>query len=213
MAVFACVMAMRVRSLLHCSADSEIGSMSELIENGSKSMAIGILGAVYSLSAEISFFLSYVPKALQGAFVEHQVMFQQLSLQVEISVNLVRSVQDLQKCDALVIPGGGKLLISSWPLPLSSFSLTESTTIALLAKLSGLLDPLREFSKAKPVWGSCAGAILMSRNVTNTKKGGQDLLGRLSVTTARNGWGSQVGRPVQNHCTFSVDGDFQGRII
>ena len=53
----------------------------------------------------------------------------------------------------------------------------------------------------------------MSRNVTNTKKGGQDLLGRLSVTTARNGWGSQVGRPVQNHCTFSVDGDFQGRIV
>jgi len=87
--------------------------MSELIENGSKSMVIGILGAVYFLNAGISFFLSYVPKALQGAFVEHQVMFQNLSLQVEISVNLVRSVQDLQRCDALVIPGGGKLLISS----------------------------------------------------------------------------------------------------
>ena len=85
--------------------------------------------------------------------------------------------------------------------------LAESTTIALLAKLSGLLDPLREFSKTKPVWGSCAGAILMSRNVTNIKKGGQDLLGRLSVTTARNGWGSQVGQPVQNYCTISVDGD------
>jgi 5'-phosphate synthase pdxT subunit len=87
------------------------------------------------------------------------------------------------------------LLISPRPLPLFSFHLAESTTIALLAKLSGLLDPLREFSKTKPVWGSCAGAILMSRNVTNTKKGGQDLLGGLSVTTARNGWGSQVGRP------------------
>ena len=48
-----------------------------------------------------------VPKALQGAFVEHQVMLQKLSLQAEISVNLVRSVQDLQTCDALVIPGGG----------------------------------------------------------------------------------------------------------
>jgi len=134
-------------------------------------------------------------------------MFQKLSLQVEISVDLVRSVQDLQKCDALVIPGGGKLLISPRPSPQFSFPLTESTTIALLAKLSGLLDPLREFAKIKPVWGSCAGAILMSRNVTNTKKGGQDLLRRLSVTTARNGWGSQVGRPIQNHCTISVDGD------
>jgi 5'-phosphate synthase pdxT subunit len=133
-------------------------------------------------------------------------MFQKLNIQAEISVNLVRSVQDLQECDALVIPGGGKLLVSPRLLPLFSSSLAESTTIALLAKLSGLLDPLREFSKTKPVWGSCAGAILMSRNVTNTKKGGQDLLGRLSVTTARNGWGSQVGRLAQNHCTISVDG-------
>jgi len=129
--------------------------MSELIEDGSKSLVIGIL-------------------ALQGAFVEHQVMFQKLSLQVKISVNLVRSTQDLQRCDALIIPGG------------------ESTTIALLAKFADLLDPLREFVRTNPVWGSCAGAILMSRNVANTKNGGQDLLGGLSVTTARNGWGSQV---------------------
>jgi len=129
--------------------------MNEPMENGFKSTVIGIL-------------------ALQGAFVEHQAMLQKLNLQAEISVNLVRSAQDLQICDALIIPGG------------------ESTTIALLAKLSGLLDPLREFLKTKPVWGSCAGAVLMSRNVTNTKKGGQDLLGGLSITTARNGWGSQV---------------------
>ena len=96
---------------------------------------------------------------------------------------------------------------SSIDFYLYSVSPSESTTIALLAKLSGLLGPLREFSKTKPVWGSCAGAILMSRNVTNTKKGGQDLLGRLSVTTARNGWGSQVGRPVRDHCTISVDSE------
>lgn len=54
-----------------------------------------------------------IQKALQGAFVEHQVMFQKLTLdlQVEILVNLVRSVQELQACDALVIPGGGTSLI------------------------------------------------------------------------------------------------------
>lgn len=69
---------------------------------------------------------------------------------------------------------------------------TESTTIALLAKLAGLLEPLREFLKTKPVWGSCAGAILMSRAVENAKKGGQELLGGVSVNTLRNGWGSQV---------------------
>ena len=121
-------------------------------------------------------------------------MLQRLTLspQVVISVNLVRTVQDLQKCDALVIPGGGKLIISCCPYPYSLFMLAESTTIALLARHSGLFDPLKEFLKTKPVWGSCAGAILMSRSVTNAKRGGQDLLGGLSVATARNGWGSQV---------------------
>lgn len=77
-------------------------------------------------------------------------------------------------------------------LHLFSFHLSESTTIALLARHSGLLEPLREFLKTRPVWGSCAGAVLMSRAVINAKKGGQDLLGGLAVTTARNGWGSQV---------------------
>ena len=119
-------------------------------------------------------------------------MLQKLRLQAEISVNLVRSVQDLQTCDALIIPGGGMPFTSRRPVPVLTHP-PESTTIALLAKLSGLLDPLREFLKTKPVWGSCAGAVLMSRNVTNAKKGGQDLLGGFSVTTARNGWGSQVG--------------------
>lgn len=68
----------------------------------------------------------------------------------------------------------------------------ESTTIALLARLSGVLEPLREFVKTKPVWGTCAGAILLSQAVEGAKKGGQDLLGGMSVTIARNGWGSQV---------------------
>ena len=133
-------------------------------------------------------------------------MLQKTGLQAEISVNLVRSVQDLQACDALVIPGGGMSPIPCRPLLLLSPCLAESTTIALLAKLSGLLDPLREFLKTKPVWGSCAGAILMSRNVTNAKTGGQDLLGGLSVTTGRNGWGSQVG-PNQVHCTTVIHDD------
>jgi 5'-phosphate synthase pdxT subunit len=68
----------------------------------------------------------------------------------------------------------------------------ESTTIALLAKLAGLTEPLRQFMKTNPVWGSCAGAILMSRGVENAKRGGQELLGGVSAITARNGYGSQV---------------------
>jgi len=42
------------------------------------------------------------------------------------------------------------------------------------------------------VWGTCAGAILLAQAVENTKRGGQELLGGISVTIARNGWGSQV---------------------
>ncbi|GLB33218.1 putative SNO glutamine amidotransferase [Lyophyllum shimeji] len=112
--------------------------------------------------------------ALQGAFVEHQAMVQRLSLKRKIAVVQVRTVEDLNRCDALIIPGG------------------ESTTIAVLARVSGLLEPLREFVRRKPVWGTCAGAILLSESIEGSKKGGQDLLGGVSVAIARNGWGSQV---------------------
>lgn len=112
--------------------------------------------------------------ALQGAFVEHQAVVQKLSLKRKIAVLQIRSVEDLNRCDALIIPGG------------------ESTTIALLARVSGLLEPLREFVKRKPVWGTCAGAILLSQTIEGSKKGGQDLLGGISIAIARNGWGSQV---------------------
>lgn len=45
------------------------------------------------------------------------------------------------------------------------------------------------------MWGTCAGAILLSQAVSNPKRGGQELLGGVSVTTTRNGWGSQVRHP------------------
>ncbi|THH29559.1 hypothetical protein EUX98_g4634 [Antrodiella citrinella] len=117
---------------------------------------------------------NHVVIALQGAFAEHQVMLKKLSLKQKLTVVLVRSEEDLSKCDALILPGG------------------ESTTIALLARLAGLLEPLREFTKKKPVWGTCAGAILLAQSVENTKKGGQEVLGGISISIARNGWGSQV---------------------
>ncbi|KAF9449020.1 SNO glutamine amidotransferase [Macrolepiota fuliginosa MF-IS2] len=112
--------------------------------------------------------------ALQGAFAEHQTAIQQLALPRKVDVLLVRTADELARCKALIIPGG------------------ESTTIALLARLSGLLDPLREFIKVKPVWGTCAGAILLAKSVHGAKRGGQELLGGMSITIARNGWGSQV---------------------
>ena len=74
----------------------------------------------------------------------------------------------------------------------SPMSDTESTTIALLARLAGLLEPMREFLKTKPVWGTCAGAILLARWIEGAKKGGQELLGGISVAIERNGFGSQI---------------------
>ena len=44
---------------------------------------------------------------MQGAFAEHQVMLQKLSLKPAITICLVRSQEDLEQCDGLIIPGGG----------------------------------------------------------------------------------------------------------
>jgi len=114
--------------------------------------------------------------ALQGAFAEHVSILTRISNSKRIRPLLVRTPADLEKCDALIIPGG------------------ESTTIALLARLAGLLEPLRAFvgAQGKPVWGTCAGAILLAEAVVGAKKGGQELLGGIGIKIGRNGWGSQV---------------------
>lgn len=122
--------------------------------------------------------------ALQGAFAEHQQTLNLLATKSCTKVKslkkltsiLVKTPEELAACDALIIPGG------------------ESTTMALVASRSGLLEPLREFVKIRPVWGTCAGAILLSEKVEGTKRGGQELLGGISVTTGRNAYGSQVWR-------------------
>ncbi|KAG8995790.1 hypothetical protein FRB94_011682 [Tulasnella sp. JGI-2019a] len=113
--------------------------------------------------------------ALQGGFSEHITSLQRLQLHsVRVVPIQVKTPSDLAQCDALIIPGG------------------ESTTIALLARLSGLLEPLREFVNSKPIWGTCAGAILLAREAVGTKKGGQEVLSGVDVKVQRNGWGSQM---------------------
>lgn len=187
-------------------------------------IVIGILGA--SLSHDLSpegrlFDLGkwIVIAALQGAFAEHQAILKKLSGKGKSRLETieVRTPEELKRCDALIIPGGGtagqiSFLLSLFMARLAKpFALVghifpcvlttppmslcpESTTIALLARLSGLMEPLREFVKTKSVWGTCAGAILLARAVSNPKIGGQELLGGVSVKIARNGWGSQVRR-------------------
>ncbi|GES66219.1 pyridoxine [Aspergillus terreus] len=118
--------------------------------------------------------------ALQGAFYEHIQLLKQAAAGWSHSSQWdfieVRTPQELEKCDALILPGG------------------ESTTMSLVAARSNLLEPLREFVKVhrKPTWGTCAGLILLAESANRTKKGGQELIGGLDVRVNRNHFGRQT---------------------
>ncbi|CAO3672684.1 unnamed protein product [Rhizopus stolonifer] len=109
--------------------------------------------------------------ALQGAFLEHVNMLKKIP-QVK-QVILVRTEEQLNNIDALIIPGG------------------ESTSMALIAERCHLLEPLRTFVQTKPTWGTCAGMILLAKEAHGSKRGGQALVGGLNVTVNRNQFGSQ----------------------
>ncbi|CAG8811748.1 9274_t:CDS:2, partial [Cetraspora pellucida] len=130
--------------------------------------------------------------ALQGAFLEHIHILQRIP-QVS-QVVPVRNVEQLDSVDALIIPGG------------------ESTAIALVAERSGLIEPLREFVRSKPTWGTCAGMILLANKANRTKKGGQILIGGLDITVNRNEFGSQANIQI-NHVTTSSNDLFPAVFI
>ncbi|KAI1123448.1 PdxT/SNO family [Nemania abortiva] len=128
--------------------------------------------------------------ALQGGFAEHLGLLRRAADHLSISrgqqlaINLteVRTPDQLATCDGLILPGG------------------ESTTLSLVAAQSGLLEPLREFVKVsrKPVWGTCAGLILLCEQASATKRGGQELIGGLDVKVHRNHFGRQLQSFVQD---------------
>ncbi len=104
--------------------------------------------------------------ALQGAFHEHQTLLEQLGAHV-VQVRLPAHLDGL---DGLIIPGG------------------ESTTIGKLAVAYGLLEPLREFGRRKAVWGTCAGAIFLAKDIGTD----QPILGLMDIIIRRNAFGRQV---------------------
>lgn len=119
--------------------------------------------------------------ALQGAFLEHITLLRKATARLEsttvkFKIIEVRTSQELSTCEALIIPGG------------------ESTTISLVAGRTDLLECLREFVKVerRPVWGTCAGLILLSEAANSTKKGGQELIGGIDVRVNRNHFGRQI---------------------
>ncbi len=104
--------------------------------------------------------------AIQGDFAEHVAMLRRL----DVEAVEVRLPGHLRGLDGLIIPGG------------------ESTTIGKLAVDFGLIEPLRTFSREHAVWGTCAGAIFLSKDIHRD----QPLLGLMDITVARNAFGRQV---------------------
>jgi 5'-phosphate synthase pdxT subunit len=104
--------------------------------------------------------------ALQGDFAEHISMLKQLGVETEE----VRLPSQLKGLDGLIIPGG------------------ESTTIGKLAVAYNLMDPLKEFGQRRAIWGTCAGAIFLSKDVRRD----QPLLGLMDIKVERNAFGRQV---------------------
>jgi 5'-phosphate synthase pdxT subunit len=105
--------------------------------------------------------------ALQGDFAAHSEALRSAgAIPVE-----VRTADDLQALDGLVVPGG------------------ESTTMLKLLDIGNLFEPVREFGREKPIFGTCAGAILLAKEVVNPV---QRSLGLMDLTVERNAYGRQI---------------------
>ncbi len=104
--------------------------------------------------------------ALQGDFAEHIAVLKRL----KVDTAEVRLPEHLKGLDGLIIPGG------------------ESTTIGKLATDFGLIEPLREFGQSHAIWGTCAGAIFLSKDARRH----QPLLNLMDIKVERNAFGRQV---------------------
>ncbi len=119
--------------------------------------------------------------ALQGDFREHIQAVQSCGHEALE----VRRRSELDRCEALILPGG------------------ESTTIALLAKNYGLMDPIKQrIANGMPTYGSCAGMILLADRIVDGVEG-QETFGGIDMTVRRNAFGRQVD-------SFESELDFAG---
>jgi 5'-phosphate synthase pdxT subunit len=104
--------------------------------------------------------------ALQGDFAEHIVTL----IRMGIATREVRLPQHLEDLNGLIIPGG------------------ESTTIGKLAVAYGLMEPLYQFGLQHAIWGTCAGAIFLSKDARRD----QPLLNLMDIVVERNAFGRQI---------------------
>ena len=128
--------------------------------------------------------------ALQGAVVEHIQMLSALGIEAVP----VRLPNELEGLDALIIPGG------------------ESTTVSKLLVDYGLLEPIRRLAKKGfPIFGTCAGLVLLAKKVTNLKL---EPIGMMDIKVMRNAFGRQVDS-FETDLKIPVlhDGNFHGIFI
>lgn len=105
--------------------------------------------------------------SLQGDFAAHGQALERAGAEPVY----VREPEQLENLDGLILPGG------------------ESTTMLKLLNKEGMMAPLAEFGRRKPVFGTCAGAILMATQVTNPA---QESLGLIDLGVERNAYGRQI---------------------
>ncbi|CAI4561063.1 CPI_1c_G0030780.mRNA.1.CDS.1 [Saccharomyces cerevisiae] len=129
--------------------------------------------------------------ALQGAFIEHVRHIEKCIIEnkdhyrEKLTVVTVRDNNQLTKCDALIIPGG------------------ESTAMSLIAERTGFYDDLHAFvhNPKKVTWGTCAGLIYLSQQLSNEEKLVRTL-NLLKVKVKRNAFGRQAQSSTRI-CDFS----------
>ncbi len=112
--------------------------------------------------------------AIQGDFAMHAKMLDAMAA----PWMLVKHASDLKQVSGLIIPGG------------------ESTTMLKIFELEGIGAAIKEFAAlGKPIYGTCAGAILLAKEVLNPP---QEKLGLIDITIERNAYGRQIDSSVQS---------------
>src|SRR5690349_9957268 len=114
--------------------------------------------------------------AIQGDYEAHKARLEELGAEV----TLVRKPEQLNEIDAIVIPGG------------------ESSTFLNFLAERGFLEKLKNFVTTKPTFGTCAGAILLAKEVENPP---QSSLGALDIRIRRNAYGRQIDSSIRQAST------------
>ena len=131
--------------------------------------------------------------SLQGDFKNHIDILKELN----INAKEVRYSNDFDSLDGLIIPGG------------------ESTSISNLIVEQGLYEVIEKFVNTKPVYGTCAGLILLSSRImdSNNFKKNINLFKVLDIEIERNGWGRQIDSFVQEIKIKSFKKDYKAIFI